>query len=200
MKYVICSIGHTAAGKTTTLKKISSKLGISFISEGTIKRSLVGESFGVNNSMDEELRSRGYRIAIDKAFEVLQTEDAVIIDASFHQAFRRKWVYETAKNNGLSDIIFVWVYCFCDDIDAVRERIDERARAKVVTADIQARSMQVYTYTMSTFDAVSMNDFPSEEKSLIIFNNTNKGMIEKLEFNMENKYAYIEEIVGAIYG
>lgn len=42
MKHIICSIGHTAAGKTTTLKTLSDKMQIPLISEGAIKRTLAG--------------------------------------------------------------------------------------------------------------------------------------------------------------
>ena len=171
-----------------------------FISEGTIKRGLIGETFDVSNSMDENLRSKGYRLAINEAFYVLNQKSAVIIDASFHQSFRRKWVYETAQNNALKDIVFIWIYCYCDDISLVQQRIEKRAQAKIVTADIQARSMDVYTYTMRTFDKVDIKDFPEQEKSVIIYNNTSKGYVEKIQYSCNFQDDFVEKIIGAIYG
>lgn len=199
MKILICGIGHTAAGKTTTLRKLAKKLNCIFISEGAIKRGLIGDSFNVNNSMDEDLRSRGYRIAIQQAFNELKNNTCVIIDASFHQLFRRLWVYdEVRKFDG--DVCVIWVYCYCDNIDKVSERITQRANEKVVHADIQARSMEVYHYTMSTFDKVDIVDFPSYIASAIIYNNTNVSEIDKINGNNDFALKKAKEIGDLIYG
>lgn len=199
MKLLICGIGHTAAGKTTTLRALSQKMNVSYISEGAIKRNLVGESFDVNNSMDEELRSRGYKIAISKAFDILKEQDCVILDASFHQLFRRMWVYDEAAN--FQDKIgIIWIYCYCDNIIKVSDRIKKRANEKVVNADIQARSMEVFYYTMRTFDNVKIKDFPKTIATAIIFNNTDMSRIDNIESNDNSIVIKSKEIGDLIYG
>ena len=199
MKYIICSIGHTAAGKTTTLRKIADKCGIDFISEGLIKRNLVGESFDVHNSMDEDLRSSGYKKAIGMAFDLLEKKDAVILDASFHQRFRRLWVYDEIINRNL-DCVVIWVYCYCDRIEEVAKRINLRANAKKITADIQARTMEVYYYTIKTFSEVKIIDFPKEISTAIIYNNTQDSFIQRIEFNDARCFSIVSQIGESIYG
>lgn len=200
MKYIICSIGHTAAGKTTTLKKISNKMNIPLISEGAIKRNLVGESFNINNSMDENLRSKGYKLAITQAFDILLYNNSVILDASFHQLFRRLWIYDEIAKRKLDDITVIWVYCFCNDIDKVKDRIDMRAQAKTVTADIQARSMKVYQYTMDSFNSVNITDFPLNINSTIIYNDTCLNKIIKSQSNYTMTDTFVNDIIEVIYG
>lgn len=201
MKYLICSIGHTAAGKTTTLKRLSKKLGIPLISEGQIKRSFVGESFSVTDSMNEQLRDKGYKEAIVQAFNLLKSCSAVVLDASFHQLFRRLWIYDELKKCEY-EIGVIWIYCYCDNINKVKERIEERALTKIITADNQARSMDVYFYTMRTFDIVSIKDFPTCFSTVIIFNNTNISSIEKVikssKCHIDN--GFIKKVIEVING
>ncbi len=182
MRYIICSVGLTAAGKTTTMRKIADVCGIKLISEGSIKRGLVQGEYTITNSTDEKLRSRGYRLAIGEAFSVL-TEENVIIDASFHQQFRRDWIYEEIERRKIDNISVIWVYCICRNEDIIRQRIYERFISPNKCADNQANTMDVYYYTKSTFDNVSISAFPSAVPTSIIVFDTEINRMVSTESN-----------------
>lgn len=185
--YIICSIGLTAAGKTTTLKAISSLCGIKFISEGTLKREMVNGEFSIKNSTDEELRSKGYRKAISLAFDYIQTEKKdVIIDASFHQQFRRNWIYEEITARKLYDISVIWVYCICENESLIEERIHQRFISPIKCADNQANTIGVYNYTKSTFDDVSIERFVGIVPTYLIVVDTEKSKIVYCDSNDDN--------------
>lgn len=160
-KYVICSIGLTAAGKTTLLKKVAHMCNIFFISEATIKRNMVQGEYNISNSMDEELRSQGYKAAIELAFDYLSIagNNVVIIDASFHQLFRRLWIYDEIIKRKITDVSVVWLYCKCDNESIIKRRINQRYIDPIKTADNQANTYDVYKYTLKTFDEVDIRDF-----------------------------------------
>mgnify|MGYP004507952737 CR=1 FL=1 len=176
--YIICSIGLTAAGKTTTLRRISSLCGINFISEGAIKRKMVNGEFSIKNSTDEELRSKGYRKAISLAFDYIQAERKdVIIDASFHQQFRRNWIYEEIAARKLDDIAVIWIYCVCNNESLIEERIHKRFISPIKCADNQANTIGVYNYTKSTFDDVSIDKFDRIAPTYLIVLDTEKNRV-----------------------
>lgn len=178
-RYIICSIGLTAAGKTTTMRSISENCGLYFVSEASIKRKMVTGEYTVVNSTDEKLRSLGYRKAISEAFDHIQkSNESAIIDASFHQQFRRDWIYEEIQKRKLTHITVIWIYCICEDEKTVENRIFQRYISPIKNADNQANTMEVYYYTKSTFDKVSINNFSSIIPTLIITFDTHTNRIK----------------------
>lgn len=172
-KYIIVSVGHTAAGKTTLLRNISESFKFPFVSEGSIKRSLVND-YQNSCSIDEELRSCGYKIAINNVIEMLTEFDKVVLDASFHKLFRRLWIYDMLSKAGMdSKVHVIWIYCKCPSRAKVQQRIHLREISKIKNADNQANKMFIYDYIMREFDEVYIEDFPTNYDSSIIAVDTN---------------------------
>ena len=71
-RFLYGTIGHTAAGKTTlsNYMKDNPAFVFEYINEGEIKRGLV-DAYSTTDSLNEELRDRSYRIAIEKAQSIL---------------------------------------------------------------------------------------------------------------------------------
>ena len=83
-KIVFVTVGHTAAGKTTFARSFCQKNSIDYISEGEIKRAFV-TNYSSQNSLDEDLRDKGYSEAIKRAIDVLATNNCVLGDAAFNK-------------------------------------------------------------------------------------------------------------------
>jgi len=183
---IIASIGHTAAGKTTLLKSISNYFEIPYISEGEIKRNLI-ENYSTHNSLDESLRNRGYKLAFQKAIELIeQKKGAVIIDASFHKQFRRQLLYESVNN--LLNIFIFWLYVYCPNEEKVKERIESRRTTLVKSAETQADKMYIYRHVINNFDEVGLSYFPIDHiPTQILFINTDNNRIERSFGNFHQK-------------
>ena len=195
-KYIIISIGHTAAGKTTLLRRLSTVFNLSFISEGALKRSLV-EKYENSCSVDEDLRSNGYKLALQKAMTILKSENTVILDASFHKKFRRMWVYEYLNQFNLySNAHILWIYCYCSNRDVVKSRIHLREISKIKNADNQADKMFIYDYIIKEFDPVSINDFPLDSKSSVLV--IDSYINEIISYTSNDKQEFFEDIVAYI--
>jgi adenylate kinase family enzyme len=175
-KYILITVGHTAAGKTTLSKYLAEELCIPYVSEGLIKRNLVKE-YSSENSLDESLRDNGYKKAIGKTVEILLEETAVILDASFHKLSRRLWVYESLKK--IENLSYVWLDCNCPNVSEVKKRILARESDKNKTADNQADRFYVYEHIMSNFDTVRLSDFPLS--TAIISIDTEKNVVIKIQ-------------------
>ena len=77
MRLLIVTMGHTASGKTTISRYLSAKLGVKYISEGEMKRSLV-ENYTYKDSLNEELRDQGYSLASEKVVSLFERENILI--------------------------------------------------------------------------------------------------------------------------
>lgn len=186
--YIVCSIGLTAAGKTTTLRKISEVCDLCFISEGSIKREMVEGEYSIKNSTDETLRNMGYKKAISIAFDYIQNNNkSVIIDASFHQQFRRDWIYEEIIKRKMDDVSVIWIYCVCNNEKLIRKRIHDRYTSPIKSADNQANTIGVYNYTKSTFDKVCFKKFKTNIPTFLIVFDTERNKIKSFESNSFDK-------------
>lgn len=177
-KIVFVMVGHTAAGKTTFARSFCEKYFVDYISEGEIKRSFVS-NYTSKNSLDEELRDRGYAEAIKRAVVLLAIKDSVLIDASFHKKKRRiNLTTEIGKH--YPKAIFVWVYCICPSYDKVVKRIEQRDSSPK-TADNQADDIAIYSHILNSFDDVSLDQFFYD--TVIIAIDTNKNDVINIESN-----------------
>lgn len=175
-KYILITVGHTAAGKTTLSKYLAKELSIPYISEGLIKRNLVKE-YSSQNSLDESLRDHGYKKAIGEAVEILLEESSVILDASFHKLSRRLWVYESLET--IENLSYIWLDCNCPNISEVKKRILARESDKNRTADNQADKFYIYEHIVSNFDSVRLSDFPLS--TAIVSIDTEKNVVLKIQ-------------------
>lgn len=180
-KCIIAMVGHTAAGKTTLAKYLSEKLDVPYISEGEFKRSLKSKYIS-ENSLDEELRDRGYKMAIGYCMELLSVNNIVIIDASFHKLVRRIWLFDALSLHPETNVI--WLYCDCPNEKEVKRRINIRVNAKEKNADNQADQFYIYEYIKSTFDPVLIDNFSSHIGTAIVTINTVENKILNVEKNL----------------
>ena len=194
-KCVLAMVGHTAAGKTTLAKYLSEKLNIPYVSEGEIKRGLKSE-YTSENSLDESLRDKGYKIAIARCVELLAENNTVIIDASFHKFIRRGWLFDAIGTQSKANII--WLHCDCPNEFKVKERLNRRAVAKEKNADNQADQFYIYKYIKSTFDAVSLDEFNPFIGVAIVDINTADNIIIGLEKNTYCRTKLLGKLIQSI--
>jgi predicted kinase len=192
VKYLILTCGHTAAGKTTISKLIQEYFHerLYFISEAKLKRSLVSGEYTFKDSMNETLRDAGYNLALQKAIDNSKAFDMILIDASFHQRKRRKWVFD--KFRQISPV-FLWLFVECDDKKIISQRIKARFHSINKNHDNQANSMKVYNYIIRSFQKPTLNEFKliSDKSTLIKVNTCSKtisieGYIDSLIKNILN--------------
>lgn len=196
MKYIIVTVGHTAAGKTTLARFISNYLNSDYISEGEIKRSLL-DKYTSEDSLNENLRDQGYLIAIKKIVSILENKDVVVLDASFHKLLRRKWLYEAIKEFNNYEI--VWLYCHCDDLLIIKNRIGKRNKDINKCADNQADKLSIYEHIISTFDSMDINTLPDYIATTIIEIDTNQNKIINIESNSYNETNnFINNLINTI--
>jgi len=165
LKTIVCTLGRTATGKTTISKYLASSLGVSYISEGEIKRALVHQNkeYDVNDCLDEALRDIAYEEAVRKAKSILCSSDCVIIDASFHKFKRRQLVYDLAHSIGG---YVVFLYTICRDISIIQKRIMNR-KTQDKTYETHADSFRVYEYINATFDEPTYDEIRSNAATVI---------------------------------
>lgn len=195
VKCVIAMVGHTAAGKTTLAKYLSEKLCFPYISEGEFKRSLTTQ-YVSENSLDEGLRDRGYKMAIAHCIKLLSVDNTVIIDASFHKLLRRSWVFDALNSQPETNVI--WLYCDCPNEKEVRKRLHQRALAKEKNADNQADQFYIYEHIKSTFDPVQIDDFNPLIGAAIVKINTAENVILSVEKNSCCNTLLLDTLVKSI--
>lgn len=164
--FIIISIGHTAAGKTSLLRHISNKLGFDSIEEGQIKRNLLGTSYTSEDSLNEELRDRAYTLSIEQAINKLRRNRNVSIDASFHRNYRRLWVYNALESIN-TPLTVIWIHLFCNNIQKIRDRILKRADSPLKIAENQADKFFIYEHIAKYFDPVAIDLFPKNFNTII---------------------------------
>ena len=194
-KCIIAMVGHTAAGKTTLARFLSKRLDIPYISEGELKRGLKPQYIS-ENSLDEELRDKGYRMAIVHCINLLLDNDIVIIDASFHKLIRRVWLMDAL--NPLSGVNVIWLYCDCPDEKVVRERLRKRALEKEKNADNQADQFYIYKFIKSAFDPVAVDDFNPLIGTAVVKINTAQNIIIDVERNATCNTLLLNTLVESI--
>lgn len=184
-KLLVATIGHITAGKTTILRAIAGNFEAAYISEGAIKRRIVEQNkqvYNYKNSLSEDLRDQGYRQAICESVQALKKNDLVLLDASFHRAFRREWLYDALRGNGLQDVEVLWLVLSCNNKEEVERRIGNRAKAKMKTADNQADHIDVYLQMEADFDPVGSEACPPGFCSSIVSIDTYQNRILEKTF------------------
>lgn len=146
--YTIMMIGRTAAGKTTTAAFLAEALQIEHILCAKFKRLAVGGQYTPRDSLREDLRDIGYKKGIEYAQQQLMSGSSVILDASFHKAKRRRWVY-LALSGTCS--LLVQIYCVTSDIEETRRRILLR-RGSEGSARHHASDFSIFEFIDKTFE------------------------------------------------
>ena len=183
---VYCTLGRTASGKTTLSKYLSRKAGLLYISESRLKRAIVTQKkpYNANDSMNEELRNIGYKIAIEKCHDYLEHGSNPIIDASFHKRFRRQWLYEVITNYNCNLII---LYTDCKNIKKIENRIRQRVSQKK-NENNQADSLSVYHHIDQYFDEPIKSELTSLNAA-IFFIDTDINIIQRfIAFNNSQRF------------
>ncbi|MGC4102096.1 P-loop nucleotide/nucleoside kinase family protein [Ferruginibacter sp.] len=181
MRVLIFTIGKTAVGKTTLAKRVAKKLKFEYLSEGSIKKSLV-EKYTYKESLSETLRNFGYKKTIKMSTVLLKNKN-VIIDASFHKKFRRKWLYDSLRRR--VDLL-VAIYIDCPNKTKIISRINKR-KLMPKNSENQADSIKVYNKISKEFNVPNITEFSIEADSAIIFINTDTNEISKTQIKIKNK-------------
>lgn len=153
MKFVIAMLGRTAAGKTTTARELSKRIGNSlYIGQSALKIALTDQDQKFTPShLNESLRDLGYRAAVAVAEEAIREEITPLIDASFHKIARRDWVFSLARRCGINLLVFI--YCCCSSEDETKKRIARRNSREGI--DNAAGDYAVYRHISDNFEEIT---------------------------------------------
>ena len=146
-------LGRTAAGKTTTARELSRRIGNSlFIGQSALKIALTDKDQKFTSShLNESLRDFGYRAAVAVAEEAIRKEITPLIDASFHKVARRDWVFSLARRRGIDLLVFI--YCCCSSEDETKKRIARRSSREGI--DNAAGDYAVYRHINDNFEEIT---------------------------------------------
>ena len=153
MRILIAMLGRTAAGKTTTARELSRRIGGSlFIGQSALKIALTDKHHKFTPShLNESLRDFGYRAAIAVAEEAIRKDITPLIDASFHKVARREWVFSLARRCGIDLLVFI--YCYCSNEDETKKRIARRSSREGI--EDAAGDYEVYKHISNNFEEIT---------------------------------------------
>ena len=154
MRVVIAMLGRTAAGKTTTARALSRRIGDSlYIGQSALKLALTDKDHKLTSThLNESLRDYGYRAAVAVAEEAIRKGITPLIDASFHKVTRREWVFSLARRRGIDLLVFI--YCFCSSEDETKKRIARRSSKEGI--DNAAGDYAVYKHISDNFEEITV--------------------------------------------
>ena len=138
---VILLYGYPMSGKTTAAVKILEylrKKGTSAKIVSSAKSRLKGKSHSPTagfvdekNSRTRSVKDKAYRSVCDAATTCLRENAVPILDATFHKLYRRKWVYELARDWGAA-VYVLWLVL--NDEKEIKKCLKQRREAGKVSA------------------------------------------------------------------
>lgn len=146
-RVVILVMGRTASGKTTTAKKLAKVLDYEYIPCAYYKR-LVKSEYSKSDSLSENLRDAGLKLAVNAAIETIKRK-SIVLDSSFGIKERRKYVIKNLAK--YADSIFL-VYCKSTNIDETRNRIESRKGREEEDIQFHASDYKIFEHINQTFE------------------------------------------------
>lgn len=146
-RVAILVMGRTASGKTTTAKRLAKVLDYEYIPCAYYKR-LVKAEYSKSDSLNENLRDAGLKLAVNAAIETIKRK-SIVLDSSFGIKERRKYVIENLAK--YVDSIF-FVYCKSTNIDETRNRIESRKGREEEDIQFHASDYKVFEHINQTFE------------------------------------------------
>ena len=202
MKIVIAMLGRTAAGKTTTARALSRRIGNSlFIGESALKLALTDKDQKFTSShLNESLRDFGYRAAVAVAEEAIRKDITPLIDASFHKVARRDWVFSLARRRRIDLLVFI--YCCCSSDDETKKRIARRSSREGI--DNAAGDYSVYKHISDNFEEITSAE-SGGIPTAVFYVDTFSQSVESVSWNttadqdarIDELLALLEDGVGA---
>lgn len=163
-RVAILVMGRTASGKTTTAKRLSEILDYQYIPCAYYKRLLKAE-YQKKDSLNDELRDEGTRLAVNAAIESLKKK-SVVLDSSFGTKRRRKYVIEHLAKH--VDSIFI-VYCKSTNIVETKNRIELRKGKEDEDIQYHASDFKIYEHIDQTFEEPDSCELESVRGSKYIY-------------------------------
>lgn len=205
MRVVIAMLGRTAAGKTTTARELSRRIGGSlYIGQSALKLALTDKDYKLTSThLNESLRDYGYRAAVAVAEEAIRKEITPLIDASFHKVARREWVFSMARRRGIDLLVFI--YCFCSSDDETRKRIARRSSKDGI--DNAAGDYAVYQHISDNFEEITLAESEGIPTA-VFYVDTFSESVESVGWNTTVDHdvmvgellALVEDVVGTFVG
>jgi len=202
LRVVIAMLGRTAAGKTTTARELSRRIGDSlYIGQSALKLALTDKDHKLTSThLNESLRDYGYRAAVAVAEEAIRKEITPLIDASFHKVARREWVFSLARRRGIDLLVFI--YCFCSSEDETKKRIARRSSKEGI--DNAAGDYAVYKHISDNFEEITLAESEGIP-SAVFYVDTFSQSVESVVWNntvdqdvmVGELLALVEDVVGA---
>ena len=124
-KIMIIMCGLQCSGKSTIAKKLSTNLGLEFLSNDSIRTKLLDDP-GILNSNPLD-RYICYRHSIKLAEGILERGQSAVIDATFSHKVFRKGAYHLALKTGASIYL---IECVCNNYGIILQRYEHRKELK----------------------------------------------------------------------
>lgn len=163
-RVAILVMGRTASGKTTTAKRLAEVLDYRYIPCAYYKR-LIKTEYGRGDSLDDNLRNEGLKLAVNAAIEALKSKN-VILDSSFGSNERRRYVIDQIGK--YVDSIYL-IYCKSTNIDETRNRIEARKGREDEDIEFHASDFKVFEHINQTFEEPTLNELKQVKGSKYIF-------------------------------
>lgn len=163
-KIVILVMGRTASGKTTTAKHLADILDYEYIPCAYYKR-LVKAEYKKTDSLNDELRDEGLKLAVNAAVEAIKHK-SVVLDSSFGSSERRKYVINCMAK--YADAIYV-IYCKSTNIEETRNRIESRKGREDEDLQFHASDFKVFEHIDQTFEEPSLAELENVKGNKYIF-------------------------------
>lgn len=192
-RVVLATLGRTASGKTTLAKFLTSSLGLYYVPEAAFKRALRSD-YSTKDSLDEDLRDIAYQASIAAAAGIVAKGQTPIIDASFHQRRRRRWLIQMARD-GKAGLVFL--YCRCDDEDETRRRIMRR-RHELKSYSTHADSMSIYAHINSGFQELDETELHRSEPWAVLTANTVENSVRHIAI-CSSRSRLFEECIEVVH-
>lgn len=185
--FAVIMNGYTATLKTYTARRIANVLKIPLIETNRFGRCTDNQGL-----LDDTLRDKRYKIAVEQAALLAARKLPVVIDGTFNFSRWRSDLYAELAKRGVKDIIIV--RCVCEDEGIITARLEERQRRKILPENEAAR-MENYLKTRKDNEPVYNDLLPSEGQPTVVEFTTGPDYAVKVEQGEAELAHIIKDII-----
>jgi predicted kinase len=120
--------GFIVAGKTTVALRISQELRIPSLHTYDIRKTIDGPQ----DLFDNEHKNTVYRLMAQKASILLENNDFIVLDGTFHKMRWRRYIYDVSNDHDAKLLI---VRCICSSESETIKRIISRVSSPYPSAE-----------------------------------------------------------------
>lgn len=144
----------------------------------------------IDESIEETRKEKdmSYKLLCERAEEEIKNGNNIILDATFHKFYRRKWVYELAKKFNVN-LVVLWVSF--NNKSKIKGFLKER-RENPDFKDKVLNSWEQYTTMVRQTDR--LQDFEIKNKLMVKIIHVDRDNNELILYNCDKKDSLIKEL------